>query len=118
MIPDVLETGMLLCFMAAWPMSTVKLWRSRTAKGTSLAFMVIIELGYLCGIASKLASNNVTYVMAFYVLNFSIVLLNIAIYFRNLRYDRASESRRPRSAGMMAATPVLDRQGSPAPVPG
>lgn len=82
---------MLLCFMAAWPMSTVKLWKSKTAKGTSLAFMIVIEIGYVCGMASKLASDNVTYVLVFYSLNFVIVMANIIIYFRNLKYDTLAE---------------------------
>ena len=88
---DLLETVMLLCFMAAWPMSTVKLWKSKTTKGTSLAFMIVIEIGYVCGMASKLAADNVTYVLAFYSLNFVIVLVNIVIYFRNLKYNAVAE---------------------------
>ena len=93
MIADLLEIGMLVCFMAAWPMSTVKLWRSRTAKGVSLGFMVVIEIGYACGMASKFASGNVSYVIFFYAFNFSLVALNIAIYLRNLRYDAEREGR-------------------------
>ncbi len=82
---------MLICFMAAWPMSTVQLWKSKTAKGTSLTFMIVIEIGYICGMVSKFVSNDVTYVLLFYLLNFAIVLLNIFIYFRNLKYDAMAE---------------------------
>ncbi len=84
---------MLLCFLAAWPVSTVKAYRARTAKGTSLGFMLIVEAGYLCGLASKFISGNVNFVAAFYVINICVVGANVALYFRNRRIDSSSETR-------------------------
>ena len=81
---------MLLCSLAAWPISTVKAWRARTTRGTSLAFMIVIEIGYACGMASKFVSGNVTYVVLFYAINFAVVAMNIAIYARNRRLDSTS----------------------------
>ena len=90
MTPDLLESAMLLCFLAAWPVATVKSYRARTARGTSLGFMLIVELGYACGIASKFADGSVTYVVAFYAVNFAVVALNILIYVRNRAIDRSA----------------------------
>ena len=45
------EVLMLLCFGLSWPFNITKSWKSRTAKGKSLLFELIIVVGYLCGIA-------------------------------------------------------------------
>ena len=46
----ILETLMLVCFGAAWPLSIVKSWRARTARGKSLGFLAVILLGYAAGL--------------------------------------------------------------------
>ena len=51
---ELLEITMLLCFGASWPMNVIKSWRARTARGKSLAFLCLIEVGYVAGVASKL----------------------------------------------------------------
>ena len=88
-----LEVLMLLCFGASWPINLLKAIKAGTAKGTSLPFFLLIEFGYLCGIAAKILSGNITYVMAFYVLNIAVVGANIVVYFRNCRLDRIQSQR-------------------------
>lgn len=87
MLAEILEVAMVLSFGAAWPASILKSYRSRTAKGKSLVFLCIIVFGYLCGIASKFAAGNVTYVVAFYALNTLAVSIDICLYFRNRGLD-------------------------------
>lgn len=84
---EILEVAMLLSFGAAWPASIAKSLRSRTAKGKSVAFLLIIALGYVAGIAAKFAGGRVNYVVAFYFVNLAAVLLDTAIWFRNRRLD-------------------------------
>ncbi|MCD8163294.1 MAG: hypothetical protein LUE09_07630 [Synergistaceae bacterium] len=55
---NLLETAMLLCFAAAWPASIYKSWVSRTRKGKSLVFMLIVLVGYMAGIAKVLVSHS------------------------------------------------------------
>ncbi len=86
----VLETVMLVCFGISWPISIVKSYRARTAKGTSVLFHCFIFIGYLAGIAAKIISGNVNYVMAFYILNATMVFVNILLYFRNRKIDAAA----------------------------
>lgn len=86
-LAELLEVGMVLSFFAAWPASIMKSYRSRTAKGKSLAFLLIIEFGYLCIIASKIIGNNVTYVLVFYCMNLCTVGIDVALYFRNRKLD-------------------------------
>ena len=86
------EIMMILSFGAAWPTNIIKSLRAKTAKGKSLPFLLIIEFGYVCGIASKFASGNVNYVVFFYILNFVMVFADITIYFRNRRLDAEQQA--------------------------
>ena len=92
---ELLEITMLLCFGASWPMNVIKSWRARTAKGKSLAFLCLIEIGYVAGVASKLLNpaymasfSETWYVLFFYILNFTMVGVDLCVYFRNRRLDR------------------------------
>lgn len=84
----VLESVMLVCFGCSWPMSLVTNIRARSAKGMNLWFYVLITTGYVAGIAAKLISSNITYVLIIYLVNLIFVSSNILVYFRNRRYDR------------------------------
>ena len=94
-MPELLEIVMLLCFGASWPMNVIKSWKARTAKGKSLAFLCLIELGYVAGITAKLINPAYVatfaqkwYVLFFYVLNFAMVGVDLCLYFRNRKLDR------------------------------
>ena len=84
---EFLEACMVVAFGISWPMNITKAARTRSAKGKSLPFLLFIFAGYICGIASKLISGNITYVFVFYVLNLLMVGTDIILYFRNRRLD-------------------------------
>ncbi|MBR3149081.1 MAG: hypothetical protein IKF64_02840 [Eubacterium sp.] len=86
-MPELLETAMLVCFGLSWPINLVKSIRARTAKATSLKFLLLITFGYLCGIAAKLASHTINYVLIVYVLNLVVVSANLVVYFINKKHD-------------------------------
>ena len=94
MLTGIFEVGMLLCFAAAWPANIYKAYRARTTVGTSLPFMVIVEIGYVCGMLNKVINDEVfvdgtfNYVMAFYNFDFILVMIGIIVYFRNMAIDR------------------------------
>ena len=96
MLTGIFEVGMLLCFAAAWPANIYKAYRARTTLGTSLPFMVIVEIGYVCGMLNKVVNDEVfvegvfNYVMAFYIFDFVLVLIGIIVYFRNMAIDKAN----------------------------
>ncbi len=92
---EFLEITMIVCFGASWPMNVIKSYKARTAKGKSLAFLVLILLGYVAGILSKFMNKSYMmhfgekwYVLFFYVLNFLMVSVDLILYFRNRRLDR------------------------------
>lgn len=88
---SILETVMLLCFGFSWPLNVVKAYKARTAKGTSLPFILLIITGYIAGISAKLLTNQVNYVLVAYLLNLAIVSLNLVVYFRNVALDNRIE---------------------------
>ena len=84
---SILETAMLVCFGISWPLNVIKAYRARTAKGSSLPFILMIIVGYVAGITAKVISGQTNYVLAAYILNLAIVSLNLIIYFRNVALD-------------------------------
>ena len=87
-MPEIFEAAMVICFGLSWPTSVYKSWKSRTAKGKSLTFEIFIWIGYVCGIAGKIMTSNITYVFIFYILNIVMVSIDMLLYFRNARLDR------------------------------
>ena len=85
---SILETIMLVCFGFSWPLNVIKAYRAKTAKGTSLPFILLIITGYIAGISAKISSGQINYVLIAYILNLAIVSLNVVVYFRNVALDR------------------------------
>lgn len=79
---------MVVCFGLSWPMSILRSWRARTARGKSLLFLCAIAVGYVAGIAAKCIAGQMTYVLVFYILNLIMVCTDIGLYLRNRRIDR------------------------------
>ena len=84
----ILETIMLVCFGFSWPINLIKAYKARTAKSTSLPFVLLIIAGYIAGISAKIIMGNINYVLVAYLLNFAIVSLNLVVYFRNVTLDK------------------------------
>ena len=92
---EILEIIMILCFGASWPFNVYKSYHAKTAKGKSLLFLVLIDVGYIAGIAAKFMNpvymaeiGEKWYVLFFYFLNFSMVAADIVLYFLNKRLDK------------------------------
>ena len=85
---SILETVMLVCFGFSWPLNVMKTYRAKTAKGTSLPFILLIITGYIAGFSAKLISGQINYVLIAYILNLAIVSLNVIVYFRNVSLDK------------------------------
>ena len=94
----IFEFLMLCCFGFSWPFAIAKSLRSRSTKGKSLMFMLLIELGYIFGIVHKVL-NNFNWVTWVYVVLFVIVGFDVYLYWRNRRYERELERSAERVIG-------------------
>ena len=88
---SIFETVMLVCFGLSWPLNVIKAYKARTAKGTSLPFLILIITGYLGGITAKLITGHINYVLIVYFINLAIVLLNLVVYIRNVSLDSRAQ---------------------------
>ena len=87
---EILEIIMIVLFGCSWPNNIRTTLKNRSPKGKSLAFLLLIDTGYLCGILGKILSGNVIwYILAMYILNFSMVTTDICLYF----YFQAKEKK-------------------------
>lgn len=89
---DFLEMLMVICFGFSWPFNIFKMWKARTAKGSSVLFYFFIWIGYIFGIISKISKlqNGIStpaYVWFFYILNTLMVSVGILLYYHNKRLD-------------------------------
>lgn len=90
---ELMEVCMIVLFGCSWPMNVIKSYRSRTTKGKSLVFLILIFIGYICGITGKLMAPSFKwYVLFFYVLNFLMVGADLVLYVRNRRLDKLAEA--------------------------
>jgi hypothetical protein len=87
---SIFEIIMLICFGFAWPFSIYRSWKSKSVRGKSLAFLIIVLAGYLAGILHKVFFNydNVVYL---YIANFSLVSIDMALYIRNRKDSTSCE---------------------------
>ena len=84
------EFMMLFCFGFSWPFAIAKSLRSRSTKGKSLMFMVLIIVGYAFGIVHKVL-NNFNWVTWVYVVLMLLVSFDVFLYWRNRRYEKRCE---------------------------
>lgn len=97
---DLLEALMILCFGLSWPISIRKSLVSKTAKGKSLFFEFFIWIGYIFGIIRKFMliaagkGDGWLFYLAlfFYFLNIIEISIDMGLYFRNVKLDKAREA--------------------------
>ena len=63
-------------------------------QGKSLQFEILVVIGYLFGLAGKFIANDVTYVVAVYILDLVMVSTDIVLTCRNMKLDRLAEKER------------------------
>ena len=99
-LATICEIVMVICFGASWPFNIVKAYKARSTKGTSLLFMSLIGIGYVGGILCKIftwiAKGSLTWLayiaFAFYIINLTLVVTGLIIYFRNKKIEGGAES--------------------------
>ena len=81
-LAQMLEIAMIEAFGFSWPNNIITTYKNKSTKGKSLAFLLLIDTGYVCGIIGKLLSGNIVwYVLFFYILNFIMVTADLVLYY-------------------------------------
>jgi uncharacterized membrane protein len=97
-IVQICEIAMLVAFGASWPFNIIKSYRSRTAKGKSVIFEIIVTIGYLFGVAGKFITYHQTGVLAysvwFYLIDITMVAIDMVLYVRNTALDKAEDMKK------------------------
>ena len=93
MIAKILEATMLILFGISWPFNLMKSIRTKSTKGKSLLFLVLVDVGYIAGISSKFFSTTFVWatdwwVFAIYVINFCFVTADLIVYFINKNREK------------------------------
>lgn len=83
--------GMMIAFGFAWPFSIYKSFKSKSTKGKSIHFLLIVVFGYVCGLIHKILYNQ-DIVIIFYALNTLMVLIDSILYLRNAIYERKTKA--------------------------
>lgn len=87
---------MLILFGLSWPFNISKSWRSRTAKGKSIHFEIVIQIAYCFGLAGKFIKYSQTGTLdmatTFYIIDICMVAVDMILYFRNVKLDKEREA--------------------------
>lgn len=90
---ELFEILMIVSFGFSWPLNVIKSYKARTTKGKSLFFLILIFVGYIFGITSKLLAPLFKwYVMFFYVINLTMVGIDLLLYVRNYKLDKKANN--------------------------
>ena len=94
---NIFETIMLICFGSAWPISIYKSFVSRQNAGKSLFFLVVLQVGYICGILFKISEHlehlkintdtKISINLYLYLLNLIMITIDVCLYLRNRRIE-------------------------------
>ena len=104
------EVLMLICFGLSWPFNIAKSWKSRTAKGKSVLFELMIIIGYGCGVAGKIIGGNITYVVIVYALDILMVATDLILTLRNKVLDRIEDKKREKALAELTKAARKDEE--------
>lgn len=101
---DLLEALMILFFGLSWPTSVMKSYNSRTAKGKSALFEILIWIGYVFGVTRKILQYK-EYILNgkepeflfwfawfFYIFNMACITVDLILYVRNRKLDKKRDA--------------------------
>ena len=86
----IFEAIMLICFGVSWPISIIKTLKSKTVKGTTPVFYILVFVGYLSGSIYKFYYNKDS-IIFLYLLNCITVGIQIILYFYYSHREKNTE---------------------------
>ena len=99
------EIAMLITFSASWYCSIFKMVRTREASGKSVAFVVLVCVGYQSGLCAKYLvwreTGAVGIEVAFYFVNFVVVAFDLVLVIVIGREQRRRQFRPEAACGRL-----------------
>ena len=100
-VSTICEIIMVALFGASWPFNIIRAYKARTTKGTSIWFTLLILVGYVMGIVSKITAAVAhgagywnflkIFAFVFYCINLCMLTIALLIYFRNKKLDEKAK---------------------------
>jgi hypothetical protein len=87
-LANILECGMLVTFGLAWPTNIRNSLRVKSSRYRNVHFLIIVIIGYLFGLAAKVANGQLNYVAIFYLANISMVMFDVLLWFHYRKLDQ------------------------------
>lgn len=88
MLSEILELAMLVIFGSSWPFAIHRTYKAKRVDGKSPCFMILVIIGYLCGIAAHLADGTKLWLCWVYLLDILLVSTDLALYFYYAKRNR------------------------------
>ena len=81
MLSQILEFAMLFAFGFSRPFAIVRTYRAKRVDGKSPAFMIIVLVGYACGIAAHHVEGTKLWLCWIYLIDMALVSTDLTLYF-------------------------------------
>lgn len=85
---QIFEALMIISFGISWPINLYKSIKTKSTKGKSVVFLVVLMAGYIFGIIGKIITKNITWVFGFYILNLVMISADFVVYFVNKKREK------------------------------
>lgn len=93
MVSEIFELAMLVIFGSSWPFAIHRTYTAKRVDGKSPTFMVMVIIGYLCGIAAHLVDGTKLWLCWVYLLDILLVSADLTLYFIYLSRNRSRDDR-------------------------
>lgn len=89
------EFAMLFTFGFSWPFAIWRTYKAKRVDGKSPMFMIIVLLGYCCGIVARLIDSDTgnDWLCFVYLLDMLLVSTDLTLYFHYSRANAAQHTR-------------------------
>ena len=81
MTAQILEFAMLFAFGFSWPFAIARTYRAKRVDGKSPWFMMIVLIGYACGICAHLVEHTKLWLCWIYLVDMALVTTDLILYF-------------------------------------
>jgi hypothetical protein len=90
---QIMEAVMIICFGLAWPVSVYKSYVSKSTKGKSFLFLLIVLAGYAAGLIHVVLDYpGFSYLTVLYLLNTFMIFIDLLLFLRNRKLEFLSET--------------------------